>query len=402
MTKKTKKKKPGQPPLLPYVPTYRAMTGILHFPEEAAEGLAEAVQLQAETISPFEEGEAAVGYETVGRSNGELTVMLVIAPVSAMAERWHDELTSRRLVGSVRIDLSAAAWCRAVRTLRPELETGDHLVIVRVREEQLVMLMHAGAIRAIRSLAPEADDAELRRETLLLMAKTAISGGEAALQSAVCVTDSDAGGAGAAEPLGLTAQTVRLEDAGALLREGLRLREEEGATLDLTPAAWVEEAKAAATGRRLRVFAAGAAVLWMACAATLFLLPRIYGRLADDVEARLRAHRAAYTEVLDLQRRVQLIARYQDRSHSALEMLRLLCTDLSEGMTFLNVNYRQGQYLRLSGTTPATGDVYALKDRLQRDSRVAEVKITRLVQDAKTGKQRFDVEILFPLQEDAP
>lgn len=401
MTKK-RRKRTAQPSVRPYVPTYRAMTGILAFPEETADALDEAVRLQAETISPFEEGEAAVGYETVGHRNGELWVMLVIVPVMAMAEQWHGTLTDRRLIGGVRIDLSALAWCRALRNLKPELTGGNRLVIVRVKEEQLLMLLHDGAVTAIRSLAPEADDAELRREALLLMAKAAISGADGAPQSAHCFTDSDATADGLADTVGLTPETVRLEDPDALLQEGLRLREAEGATLDLTPETWIAEARAAAALRRLKAVGIGAAGLWLLCAATLFILPRYYAAKADDIEARLASHSAAYAEVLDLQRRVQLIARYQDRSLSALEMLRLICEDLSEGMTFMNFNYRQGQYIRVSGTTPSTADVYALKDRLQKDVRIAEVKITRLVQEPKTGLQRFDVEILFPLQEETP
>ena len=190
------------------------------------------------------------------------------------------------------------------------------------------------------------------------------------------------------------------EAAEALLQQGLRLRAEEGATFDLTPQAWRDEAKAARQ-RRLMV-AAGSVlgVLWVLGAATLFLLPRIYAQRAKLTQKRLDAQRAAYEEVLDLRERVSLIERYQDRAFSALEMLRLLCEAKAEGMVFLSMTYRQKQTLRLTGTTEATADVYAFKEALQKDARVREVRINRLVQDGKTRKQRFDVEILFAVEEE--
>ena len=135
----------------------------------------------------------------------------------------------------------------------------------------------------------------------------------------------------------------------------------------------------------------------------LFLMPKIYGKLADDVAARLDAQHAAYMEVLALRDRVDLIRRYEDHSRSALEMLRLLCQEKAENVIFQSFTYNRDTSVRVVGLADDTSDVYGLKDALQKDrgpngeTRIAAVNINRLTQDPKTRRQRFDIEILFPV-----
>jgi hypothetical protein len=101
---------------------------------------------------------------------------------------------------------------------------------------------------------------------------------------------------------------------------------------------------------------------------------------------------------VDLQERVGLIMRYQDRRFSALEMMRLICAAKASDMTFLSVTYRQKQSLRLTGLCGDTSGVYAFKETVQKDERIKEVRINRLAQDAKTRQQRFDIDIIFVIE----
>ena len=189
----------------------------------------------------------------------------------------------------------------------------------------------------------------------------------------------------------------------ALLQRGLRLRAEEGAAFDLTPQAWRDEAKATRQRKLLIVGGSVLGVAWLLCALYLFLMPKIYGKLADDVAARLDAQHAAYMEVLALRDRVDLIRRYEDHSRSALEMLRLLCQEKAENVIFQSFTYNRDTSVRVVGLADDTSDVYGLKDALQKDrgpngeTRIAAVNINRLTQDPKTRRQRFDIEILFPV-----
>lgn len=395
-------KKQPLPAQLPAVPTFGTVYARLTLPAEAADTATEALGLQAEALSPFEEGTYAVGIEPLGAHGEEAAYWVAVASDLSLDDPWHDWLATRGLLGKLRLDLTGFGWWRGMLARRPALAKGRWLAALRTGQEQLLLLLEEGKPREMRALPPEAPDGDFARETMLALAQAAMAGGGAP-EGAVLFAKEPAAGAPLQEVLGQAPDFEPLasdEAAEALLQQGLRLRAEEGATFDLTPQAWRDEAKAARQ-RRLMV-AAGSVlgVLWVLGAATLFLLPRIYAQRAKLTQKRLDAQRAAYEEVLDLRERVSLIERYQDRAFSALEMLRLLCEAKAEGMVFLSMTYRQKQTLRLTGTTEATADVYAFKEALQKDARVREVRINRLVQDGKTRKQRFDVEILFAVEEE--
>ncbi len=398
------RKKKMLPNALPAVATYETVTAHVSLPEEALENLQEAVLLQAETLSPFEEGEAAIGYEVVRgaqpeHAEGELDVMVAIVPIRAIEEPWHATLKTNGWTGNVRLDLSVAGWIAGAKLRRPSLNEGVKLLAMKTDAEQLLTLLNHGVPVFIRALPADANAMDVQREAMFILTKMALMGEAAEIAEVVVFAPEGETFPMLGELIGMEPQLELLPEGDTLLQEGLHARAEAGCTMDLTPQVWLDEAKAEATKRRMILCGGILGVLWVLAALTLALLPKIYGKLADDVMARINAHQAAYKEVLNLQERVNLIGRYQDRSQSALEMLRLICTQMNEGMTFQSLTYAQGDIIKLSGITPSTDDVYSLKDKLQQDERLAEVKITRLRQDPKTRQQRFDIELLFPQQE---
>lgn len=400
--RQTNAKRQPLPTRLPSVPTCGTVYARFSLPAEAADTAEEALRLQAETLSPFEEGAYAMGVEPLGQRGEEAEYLVAVASDASLDGLWHDWLAARGLLGRLRLDLSGLGWLRGMLERRPALAEGCWLAALRAGQEQLILLLREGRPLEMRALPPEAADADFARETTLALAQAAMAGVRAP-EGAVLFAKNPEAGEPLREVLGQEPTFEPLGDdeaAEALLQRGLRLRAEEGATFDLTPQAWRDEAKAARQRRMMLAAGSALGALWLLGAATLFLLPKAYAHRAKVAQTRLDAQHAAYEEVLDLRERVSLIERYQDRSFSALEMLRLLCEAKAEGMVFLSLTYRQKQALRLAGTTEATADVYAFKDALQKDPRVREVRINRLVQDGKTRKQRFDVEILFAVEEE--
>ncbi len=387
---------------LPAVLTYQAVLARLTLPTEAVDGAKEALRLEAEALSPFEEGAYAVGIEPLEGSAEGASYWVAVASNEALGEAWYEPLKRRGALGSTRLDLTVFGWLCGLLARRKALRKGHWMVAIRVAQEQLIVLLNEGTPYELRALPPEASDGDFAREAMLLLAQASLAG-RGLPQGAVCVAVSRE----AAEPLtGLMEQPPEVElldsdeAADLLLQQGLRTRAERGATFDLTPQAWRDEARATRQRHLMVLVGSLVGVLWLAAAAVLFFLPHYYDHQAKIVEKRLGAQRTAYEAVLDLRERVNLIERYQDRSFSALEMLRLVCAVKAEGMVFLSMTYRQKQTLRFTGTAEATADVYALKDALQKDDRIREVRINRLVQDAKSRKQRFDVELLFVTAEE--
>ncbi len=399
LTKRNRSK--NLPERLPCVPTFDTVCALRTLPPEAEETLADAVRLEAEAISPFEEGAYTFSYEVIRRRAEGIDVLVAAASDAVLDGHGHDLLREAGLLGALRLDLSALAWARALTERRPDLRQGLRPVLVRAPGEQLLLALSDGVPVAVRGFAPDVPDTLLAREATMLLARLGMESGMGELGAGLCLAETPEAAAPLRDALGQDPEFAPLgaEEAEAALQRGLRLRAEEaGATFDLTPQAWRDEAHAARQKTALVVGGSVLGAAWLICALTLFLLPRIYGKLAADVTAELNAQRAAYEEVLALRERVTLIERYQDRSHSALEMLRLLCEDKAENVVFLSLTYRQKQEVRVTGLADDTSDVYRLKDELQKDPRIATVNINRLTQDAKTRRQRFDIEILFPTQ----
>lgn len=397
-----KKKNTSLPDTLPAVYAHETVCALTLLPEETEGALDEALQLQAETLSPFDEDDTTAAWEVIGKRDGMLRVWLAVASNDALSTTWHDTLKNRGLLGSVRMDATPLCWMQALPKHDPALNEGQTLVLLRTAHETLLLLFVQGMAEAFRGLPPEATDADVTREATQLLARAAMEGvlDDSPLHG-VCYTPTP----GAAQSLAmLTAEAPREallteEAAVKLLQQTLHQRAEAGSTFDLTPQIWRDEARAERTKRTLIIIGILFGFLWTAAALTLFLLPKIYAMRAKEAALRIQAHRTVYNDVVDLQERIGLILRYQDRRFSALEMLRLVCAAKAPDMTFLSVTYRQKQSLRLTGLCGDTSGVYDFKESIQKDNRIQEVRINRLAQDAKTRQQRFDIDILFILDD---
>ena len=396
-----KKKKQPSSEILPAVPAYETVYTLITLPEEAEATLEEAIPLQAEALSPFDEGEYTLAWEVLGRQNGMLSIWVAIASNEALTQKWHALLCARNQLASVRLDATPLCWSLALKTRDPALNEGQTLVFLRTANEQLLLLFVDGNPALFRGLSPEAGAEEVQREATWLLTQATLNGllGETPL-AVRCYVPDPAAAPEFAALAEMPAQTVVFseEEAQESLQRALKQRVTEGKTFDLTPACWREEVRAKRRKRTLICSGILLGLLWSAAALTLFLLPKLYAQRAKTAALRIQAHRTTYNDVVDLQERIGLIMRYQDRRFSALEMLRLVCAAKAADMTFLSMTYRQKQSLRLTGLCEDTSSVYTFKETIQKDERIREVRINRLAQDAKTRQQRFDIDIIFIIE----
>ncbi len=400
----------------PAVETCGAVVTYLSLPVEAEDTLQEAVQLQAEQISPFDEGDYSVAYEPLSKHDGTLEGLVVISSHEALNASWYEWMKERGLLAQKRLDLTAFGWARAILERCPKLAEGEHLVLLRAPTEQLLLLLVRGMLVALRALPAEATDADLIHEGTVLLSQAAMGGYGEELCSAVCFADAPE----KAQPLELLfGDEVQFEllaekDADALLQRGLKLRDEAKTSFDLTPQPWRDEAKANRQKQMMMMGAVVLGILWVACAALLYLKPLMAERRVAQLQETLVAQQPAYLEAIGLNSRVQLIERYHDRKYSVLEILRLICMAKPAAMTFDSFVYSQpesrqlledgqkrSETLRVQGTTRSASDVYAFTDALREDpmGRIQDVKTNKLRQDSATQAQTFTVEMFFEKQE---
>ena len=154
----------------------------------------------------------------------------------------------------------------------------------------------------------------------------------------------------------------RLTGAGRLL------------AMDLAPEEW----RAADASRRTRRKLLRAATVflgaWLLAIGVFWSLLNVergrMGRLGAEVEAM----EGPALEIRRLRAKTLEFAQYADRTHSALECLRVVSEVLPEGMDLTSFVYRKGSSLALRGEADSPDKVYGFIQSLERTERFPEVK----------------------------
>jgi hypothetical protein len=406
----------------PYIEASHAICTCFTLPKDEGKAPdAEMVQLQAESFSPFEEGDYACGCEILGQTDDSVHYLAVIASEERLAAQpWYPTLKSRHQLGRCRIDISVLAWRTILLEKEKMLREGRHFVFLQTAEEILFMVFVEGTLKGLHAFsASEADEdpSTMTRELsrfLALLNVWNIQGLSSAKIYAPSPADALALKA-LIKDLGIfeTIDDILLPEATAAewLVQGLAKREAAKATMDLTPQSWREMAKKAQR-RHMAIFGGLLlALAWGACAAYFVLAPLQKEQELAALRAEYNALGPKYNEYLTLRNRLELIERYQDRSNSALEILRLVCEAKPKGVTFLSLNFQQKNIIKISANAETTADVYAFKEALEKVFAVdpqdeaclrppATPEIVRFVEDRKTGLQRIDVDVKFALVEE--
>lgn len=397
------KRRQKLPDSLPYVPTFDTVCSRLSLPIEAKETLADAVHLAMESLMPFEEEAYTYSYEVVRERPETLDIFVAGAANETLAQCGHDALRAVGGLGKVRLDLSALGWARGIVAHWPQMGEGIRPVLVRAPKEVVFLLLSDGALLEVRGFPPETSDAVLTHAMTLALMRLAMEGGETGtLGRGLCL----AGEAAEAEPLrqvmGGEADFEPLTDAEALLQQGLRARTEDaGAIFDLTPPAWIAEAKALRQKQMLIFGGAVFAVFWVLCAFALFFLPRYYQRQAEEIQAQVDAQHTDYLATMALRKQIDLVQAYGDRSQSALEMLLLICQSKHPNVVLKSFTYdRTKDYtIRVTGLADTTNDVYDLIKKLEADARIEKVDRGSQVAslDRASGRQAFTLTLHLPV-----
>lgn len=400
------KKRQKLPDSLPYVPTFDTVCARLSLPAEARETLDDAVRLTMESLMPFEEEAYTYSYEVVRERPEALDVFVAGAANETLAQCGHDALRAVDGLGKVRLDLSALGWARGVAARWPQVGEGLRPVLVRAPKETVFLLLADGAPLEVRGFPPDSADEVLAHAMTLALVRLGMEDESAgAVGRGLCLAAEPAQAEPLRQALGGEVDFEPLTDAEALLQAGLRARAEEGrATFDLTPPAWIAEAKALRQKRLLLLGGSAFGVVWLLCALTLFFLPRVYAKMAADVRAELDAQHAAYEEVMALRNQLDLVRAYGDRSQSALEMLLLICKSKQPNVILKSFTYdrTKDSTVRVTGQADTTGDVYDLINKLEADERI--VRVDRGTQvaslDRATGRQAFTFTLYLPVPEE--
>ena len=380
------------------MPLSALLVRVSRTPAEDRDRLAEVAAEELGKVSPFPDEAPVAGVETVAESDRELTSVFAALPAAEAAEIG-DALDEAK-VRVVRTDIAALGW---LRMLWPRIAAGEgrKVVLMDFGGGWDVAVLDGGVPMVLRGLGDLADPAEIAREVMLSLLRAGTAGD--VLE--IVVFSKDEADAALVERLKAFGP-VRLErvekpEDGV---EGVARRTQEGASLDVTPADWVELRAEARFTRKLIAFLAVAAAGWLLLMGVLFGVPFVYGQMAERQKTLSRRHASAYREVKEMRDKVKLVQQYSDHARGALEMLKAVSDRMPEGITLTSFVYKRGERLSIVGEAARPTDVYEFKNALTEAATEDDEKlfadVTLTGPSQSRGVHKFTIEGLFEAAEE--
>lgn len=349
------------------LPLSGLLAKVLRLPLEAREELNEAALSALEGISPFPDELLLPAVEVVSETDTELVAVAAALPEESAAEL--SAALAEAKVQITRTDVTALGW---LRTLWPQVCARQgvqwRIVLLHLGEEWDVMLLERDALTALRGLGKVGSAAALGREITLSLMQAEIGDGDAAGEVVVAAKELPGGEwTEWLEKFG-PVRFVRIEDdwGGA---EGVARRLEEETTFDMTPEPWREDLLETRFRSKLKIWCGAAAGVWLLLTGGMYGAEMAWGWMANRQKdlRKERAHAAAYKEVSNMKSRVELIARYTDKSKSALDMLKTVteCLPDSEAMIFKSFQFARGESVKVSGTAGAREEVRSFTENME-------------------------------------
>lgn len=145
-------------------------------------------------------------------------------------------------------------------------------------------------------------------------------------------------------------------------------------SMDLAPEAWRTADATRRTHRRLLRSATVFLVAWVLAIGIFWTLLNVQrGRMAR-LQVQVEEMEGPAREIRRLRAKTLEFSQYADRTHSALECLRVVSASLPEGMDLTSYVYRKGSSLSLRGEADAPDKVYAFLQALEKTELFSEVK----------------------------
>jgi Tfp pilus assembly protein PilN len=168
--------------------------------------------------------------------------------------------------------------------------------------------------------------------------------------------------------------------------------------MDLAPEAWRAADVARRTRRKMLRTATVFVAVWLLAIGVFWTLLNVQrGRMAR-LQAQVEQMEGPAKEIRRLRAKVLEFSQYADRTHSALECLRVVSAALPEGAELTSFVYRKGSSLSLRGEADVPDKVYGFIQALEKTELFPEVKSEGIsTRNTPQGaRSQFGVTVLLP------
>lgn len=329
------------------LPLSRLLVKVIRVPLDEREDLVETAQDALQKISPFPDEPLVAGVEAVAETDTEIVALVAALPESA-AEDITAALTAAK-VCVTKTDITALGRLRAFWPQICEKEGATRrLVLMNLDDGWDVLVLDDGAPVFLRGMGGEARTPdELARDVTLSLLQGEAFGGARAIDDVVVFSE---------EPLDETLR-AKLEMFGPVRMatlagdefesaEGVAQRAAEGATCDVTPAAWTAALREARFKKKLTVGVSVAMGIWLAVMGVFFGVPFVYGQMTARQQEASKRQQSAYTEAKSIQTKLDMVKGYSDREHGALMLLKRISDAMPSDSDTDDIRLREFRYTR--------------------------------------------------------
>ena len=363
-----------------------------------------------QAANPFPDEQLTVGCETV-RESEEGSVVIAAALPEGAADDIGEALDAAKL-NVTRVDILELGQLRSSwnAICGAGEEPKRRVVVVSAVDGNAIIVLDGDQPAAVRAASPGSD---LRREVMQTLLEAEGFDGAKPLAEIVVLEPEraeavqeeagEAGGDGFAA-LSAFAPVRRVSVGGDSALVGVAERSLEPQSLNVLPASWAEVLSETRFKAKMVKWLAVAVGIWALAIGVLFGVPAVYGVMTDSQKTETKRHHARFTEVKKMVDKVNLVRKYSDHDHSALELMKAVSDRLPEGVTLSDWDYRRDKGISLKGDAASTSDVYDLKDVMEKMAFGEEEDAERVfgaikldpVGSPKGGRVRFSMYLEFP------
>lgn len=377
---------------------------VVDLPLVSDDELSSMVQLQVDKISPFPVESMVISHEVLEKR--ENTGRVLIAAVREDIVDLLGKTLKAAGIFPARIDAVVLGWWRLLRDAGEIRTEGRQVLLLIDGPASEIMAFENGIPILFRSLGTSegfAEDefvGEMAREVSYTLISLELEHG-GGRPCSVSVWHRGEAPSMLVEKLHdecLCEVSTRSLESLPFVSEGLARRTAamDGAKLDLTPTVWrtIEKEKLF----KKRMFVTGGVIfgIW-ALGAVCFLSGFNYQerKLASLNEEQMKGQKPA-KEVREMRRRIFMIRRYTDKTHSALECLREISMLQPASIDLTSFSYRKGEAVKISAEAESVDLVYDFKNKLDGSTFFLETSLQGPRRDNSKRKEVFDIEMKLP------
>lgn len=378
---------------------------VVELPSVDPDELGSMAELQVDKFAPFTTDQMCIGHEVLA-TEGESSRVLVAAAPREAVDRYGGVLAGAGVFPQ-QIDVDVLGWLWLMKEKGHLGQTGREALLIADDQGCELVVVQAGqplVVRTLASAAPSTPEAarEVADELHYSLTTLETEWGAGPLQAVQVWHGGSVGDEFVRELSAAGVLHVQAYPLASLppLTEGLarRRRESAGAALDLAPPEWKASLADREKRRRTATIAGSILGVWLLVLGGIFGFYKFEQSREHNIQAEVKALDQRAVEVRNLQKQVQSLQRYADRSYSALECLREMATLMPPGPELVSFNYTKFKEVNVRGEADSDAPVLEFFRQLQSSKYFPKVQPGNITTGKRgnTERAQFKAAIVLP------